>query len=83
MSKADDFVKARQTALSARPKIELKTPGKDNHCLFRVGKDGNMEYHYTSEFSVIGEHQGETFAQYTLTPEEALKLATWIQQTFK
>jgi hypothetical protein len=83
MSKATDFVKSRQDALATRPKIELAIPGKDGKCLFRVSRDGNLEYHYTSEFSVLGEHQGETHAQYLLSLEEALKLAEWIQRTFK
>jgi hypothetical protein len=82
-SKAAEFVETRQKAVEARPKIELMRPGTDNKCLFRVGRDGELEYHCTSEFKVFGEHQGETYPQYSLSAQDALKLAAWIQETFK
>lgn len=83
MSKATDFVKERNTALKARPKIELEVPSKDQKCLFRVGRSGTLEYHTSSVFSVLGEEQGETYAQAEWSPDAALKLADWIVRTFK
>lgn len=83
MSKASNFVKERNEALKTRPKIELEVPNKDQKCLFRVGRTGNLEFHYSSIFSVLGEEQGETYSQAEWEPEAALKLAEWVIRTFK
>jgi len=83
MSKATDFVRERTAALAQRPTLELKLPDKDQLCLFRVGRNGHLEYHTQTTFSVLGEDQGETYPCAQWSSEEALKLADWIQKTFK
>jgi hypothetical protein len=87
MSKADDYAKARKNAIEMRPKIELQNPQRDSEksgpSLFRVSKEGNFEYHIGSNFSTYGERQGDAFPDLMLTPEDALKLAEWINATFK
>ncbi len=83
MSKAEDFVKARTSALALRPKVELKKIGTDQPCLFRASKEGNFEFHHCAQFTVHGEAQGDTYPTLEMSPEEALKLAAWIQSTFR
>jgi len=82
MSKANEFIKKRLEVLDSRPKIELKHPHKDQKTLYRAGKTGNLEYHWTTEFTVSGEHQGETPPQWELEPQEARELANFILKNF-
>jgi hypothetical protein len=83
MSKAKNFVKVRDEALASRPSITLTREDSQNLTpLFRVSRQGSLEIHPHSEFSVAGEARGEVVASMSLSPEEALKLAAWINDTF-